>query len=116
MTYEALDKDGKPIAGRIVPDGGRVRVATMLMDAAPPAGLHQPGSATLTDADRDARAASYADRKRRLSDAWRTPAPAEPVAGAKSTPTTPAAAVATPSDTDARYAARCAGLEQAWRS
>ncbi|MBR0852142.1 hypothetical protein JQ543_30710 [Bradyrhizobium diazoefficiens] len=115
MTYEALDKDGKPIAGRAVPDGGRVRVPAMIMDTASAGTLHRPGSLPLADADRDRREAALADRDRRLSEAWKQPAPAQIPADAKPGQTTPPAAVAGASDAAARYAGRCAALETAWR-
>ncbi|TWI58290.1 hypothetical protein IQ16_08196 [Bradyrhizobium huanghuaihaiense] len=116
MKSEVFDRDGKRItlAGNVVPDGATVRVAQMIMDAAP-AGLHRPGSLPLADVDRDARQAAYEDRKRSLSDRWRHPAPAQPPAGAKAPQTTPPAPVAGVSDAEARYAERCAAVEQAWR-
>ncbi len=116
MKSEVFDKDGKRItlAGNIVPDGGTVRVPQMIMDAAP-AGLHRPGSLPLADAELEARQAAYEDRKRSLSDRWRQPAPAQLPADARSPQTTPPAPLAGVSDADARYAERCAALEQAWR-
>ncbi|MBR0994927.1 hypothetical protein JQ580_29885 [Bradyrhizobium japonicum] len=116
MKSEVFDKDGKRItlAGDVVPDGATIRVAQMIMDAAP-AGLHRPGSLPLADAEQDARQAAYEDRKRSLSDRWRQPAPAELAASAKSPPTPPPGPLAAVSDAEARYAERCAALEQAWR-
>lgn len=117
MNFQVLDKDGKPIsaAGKVVPDQATVRVPAMIMDSAPQTALHRPGSLPLTDADRDRREAVMADRDRRLSEAWKQPAPAQPPAGAKPPQTTPPAAVAGDSDADARYADRCAALERAYR-
>lgn len=116
MKSEVFDKDGKRItlAGNVVPDGGTVRVAQMIMDAAP-AGLHRPGSLPLADAERDARQAAYEDRKRSLSDRWRHPAPAQPPSGAIPPQTPPPAPLASVSDAEARYAERCAALERAYR-
>ncbi|MET4629439.1 hypothetical protein ABIB83_006478 [Bradyrhizobium sp. I1.8.5] len=118
MTYELFDKDGKRITpvGNVIPDGATLRVPQLVMDAAPRSLLHRPGSVPLAASERDAREAAYEDRKRRLSDQWRSPAPSEPVAGAKPAPTAPLAAVAGASDADVRYAARCGALEQAWRN
>lgn len=127
MTAQVLDKDGRPITltNKAVPDGAVVRVSQLLMDgatpprllmdAAPSGPLHRPGSLPLTDADRDRREAVMADRDRRLSEAWKQPAPAQHPAGAKPPQTTPPAAVAGASDADARYADRCAALERAYR-
>lgn len=128
MNFQVLDKDGRPITStnEAVPDGAIVRVPQLLMDgtaqlpqlvidAAPSAGLHRPGSLPLTDADRDAREAALADRDRRLSEAWKHPAPAQLPADAKPPQTAPAAPVAGVSDADARYADRCAALERAYR-
>lgn len=116
-TAEVFDKDGKRItlAGNVIPDGATIRVPHMTMDAAPEAGLRRPGSLPLTDADIDARQAAYEDRKRSLSDRWRQPAPAQPVAGARPPRTTPPAPVAGASDADAAYADRCAALERSYR-
>lgn len=116
MKSEVFDKDGKRItlAGNVIPDGATVRVAQMIMDAAP-GGLHRPGSLPLADAERDARQTAYEDRKRSLSDRWRQPAPAQPPASARAPQTTPPAPVAGAADAYARYAERCATLEQAWR-
>ncbi|WP_234679827.1 hypothetical protein [Bradyrhizobium monzae] len=112
-----FDKDGKRItlAGNVIPDGATIRVPRMLMDAAPPAILHRPGSLPLADAVMDARQAAYEDRKRSLSDQWRAPAPAQPLADAKAGQTTPPAAVGGASDAAAQYADRCAALERAYR-
>ncbi|WP_407186705.1 hypothetical protein [Bradyrhizobium centrosematis] len=116
MKSEVFDKDGKRITltGNVIPDGATVRVAQMIMDAAP-AGLHRPGSLPLADAELDARQTAYDDRKRSLSDRWRHPAPAQSPAGAIPRQTPPPAPMAGLSDADARYAERCAALEQAWR-
>lgn len=117
MKSEVYDKDGKRItlAGNVIPDGASVRVAQLVMDAAPTGMLHKPGSLPLADSERDSREAAYLERKRSLSDAWKHPAPAQPPAGAIPPQTTPPAPVAGVSDAEARYAERCAALEQAWR-
>lgn len=115
MNFQVLDKDGKPIStlGKVVPDRASVRV--LVMDAAPTGPLHQPGSLPLTDADRDAREAAYLERKRRLSDAFRHPALAQPPAAARPPQTTLPAPVPGVSDAEVRYAERCAALERAYR-
>ncbi|MFK4489570.1 hypothetical protein [Bradyrhizobium sp. USDA 336] len=116
MKSEVFDKNGKRItlAGNVIPDGATIRVPQMIMDAAP-AGLHRPGSLPLADAELDARQTAYDNRKRSLSDRWRQLAPAQLPAGAKPPQTTPPAPVAGVSDAEARYAERCAALEQAYR-
>lgn len=112
MKCEAFDKDGNPITDRIVPKGGRVRVAAMLMDAAPPPlqAMHRPGFAQLSDEHAEARERALADRDSRLSEAWKQPPPIQAPVTAKTAPTTPAAGA------DAGYAARLHRLENAWRS
>lgn len=112
MKSEAFDKDGNPITDRIVPNGGRVRVAAMLMDAAPAhmQGMHRPGFVQSSDEQSEARERALADRDRRLSDAWKQPAPIQAPQAAQIAPTTPAAAA------DAAHAGRIHRLENAWRS
>lgn len=109
MTSEVFDKDGNPITDRIVPNGGRVRVAAMLMDAASPPlqAMHRPGFVQLSDEHAEARERALEDRDRRVSEAWKQPAPIQAPPAA---PTTPAAGA------DAAYAARLHRLENAWRS
>ncbi|MGY4433700.1 hypothetical protein ACVWWO_006177 [Bradyrhizobium sp. F1.13.1] len=112
MKSEAFDKDGNPITDRIVPNGGRIRVAAMLMDAAPPSpqAKHRPGFVALSDEHAEGRETALADRDRRLSEAWKQPAPIPAPPAAKIAPTTPAAGA------DAGHAARIHRLENAWRS
>ncbi|WP_234684683.1 hypothetical protein [Bradyrhizobium monzae] len=117
MKSDVFDKDGKLItlAGNVIPDGAKIRVPHMIMDAAPPAMLHRPGSLPLADADTDARQTAYDDRKRSLSDRWKQPAPAQLPADARPGQTTPPAPVAAASDAAAQYAGRCAALERAYK-
>lgn len=112
MKSEAFDKYGNPITDRVVPNGGRVRVAAMLMDAAPssPQAMHRPGFVQLSDEHAEARERALADRDRRLSEAWRQPAPIQAPPAAQIAPTTPAAGA------DAVYAARLHRVQNAWRS
>ncbi|MCK1403594.1 hypothetical protein IVB45_01475 [Bradyrhizobium sp. 4] len=112
MNYEAFDRDGKPITNGNLPDGGRIRVTAMLMDAAPSPlqAMHRPGFVQLSDEHAEARETALADRDRRLSEAWKQPAPIQAPPAAKIAPTTPAAGA------DAGHAARIHRLENAWRS
>jgi hypothetical protein len=121
---EMYDRNGNLIDNQIVPDGGRLRVPQMMMDAAtidiaeitrramanqqPP--LHAPGfvPVSLTDAEIEARELARDQRKSKLSDAWRNP-PAIDASLAKKDEATPA------TDSEARYAARDKRLENAWR-
>jgi len=82
-----------------------------IADAALPQPLHRPGQIGISDALADTREQLRDDRKRRLSDAWRNPpAPLDAAAVANAQTTSPAAP-----DSEARYAARDARLENAWK-
>lgn len=119
---ELYDRHGNKLASGPLRDGEVLRVPYLLMDGAPPdiaaitraalsdsqaqpTGMHRPGAAVLTDADRDARESARDQRKAKLSDAWRNPSP---VAAhiEKHAPTTPTG------DAAARRDAR---LRDAWR-
>jgi hypothetical protein len=118
---EVYDAAGNPITGTIMPDGGRVFVRMTMMDAAPAdlpdaarrsladsnadTARHAPGGIALSDADRDTREKLLDARDKRVADAWRNPPP-EDQPGAQPAPT---------ADAEARYAARDARLEQAWK-
>jgi hypothetical protein len=118
---QIFDAAGNPITDTIMPDGGRVHVKMMMMDAAP-AGLadaarrafadsnpdtarHGPGGLALSDADRDAREKALDGRNARMTDAWRNP-PADEVKKDAAAPTT---------DLDALHAARNRRLEDSWK-
>ena len=105
-TIEMLDRDGKPIEGNILPDGGRLRTHMLMMDGAQPdfaaitraaiadshapqSAMHRPGSAVLTDADRAIREQSLDARDKRLVDAWKNPPAFNAAQIAKPAPTTP---------------------------
>lgn len=64
-------------------------------------------SLPMSDAEREVRAARYAERDRKLSDAWKTTPPLDVAQTAKAI---------TPAPSVDRYAARDARLQQAWRS
>ena len=116
------DKGRKLASGTIVPDGGKLKVSTLMMDAAPDitaitraaladaerpqAAFHKPSSAVLTDADLDARERQRADRKAKLSDAWRDPSAVNALQSEKPAPTTPTGDAADRRD---------ARLRDAWR-
>jgi hypothetical protein len=103
---QMFDKDGKPIHGDILPDGGRLRTHMLMMDSAQPdiaaitraaiadtqppqTAMHRPGSAALTDTDRDAREKARDARKASLSDAWRNPPTLDAAQIERPAPTTP---------------------------
>lgn len=112
MKSEVFDKDGNPITDRVVPNGGYVRVAATLMDAAPPQleAMNRPGFVQLSDEQVESRERALADRDRRLSEAWKQPAPIQAPPAAEIAPTTPATGA------DAAHAARIHRLQNAWRS
>jgi hypothetical protein len=119
---ELIDANGKKLAsGYIVPDGGKLRVPHLMMDAAP-AGIeaitktaladskpdtarHAPGGLALTDADREAREKALDARDKRVTDAWRNPPAQE--AQAKPGPV---------ADGEAAALRRDARLESAWKA
>lgn len=118
---EVYDAEGNPISDTIMRDGGRVFVRMTMMDAAPAiiteatrmaladsnpdTARHAPGSVAISDADRDAKEKLLGARDQRLADAWRNPPPEDQ----------PSAQPAPTADSEARYAARDARLEQAWK-
>lgn len=122
---ELYDEKGRKLAsGYQVPDGGQIKVPLAMMDAAPPdvvaitraavadaerpqAGMHRPGSAALTDADRATREQALAARDARLVQRWQQPPAPNAAQIEKTAPTT---------DADARYAQRIAKLESRWRN
>lgn len=121
---ELYDEKGRKVAsGTMVPDGGKLRVPALMMDAAgpditaitraamgdaerPQAAMHRPGSAALTDVDRAAREQALAARDARLVSAWKNPRPLDTAGTEKPAPTTPAG------DPAARRDAR---LRDAWK-
>jgi hypothetical protein len=97
---KVLDKNGRVIADKIVPDGGRLTVPTLLMDNKTISTTtvvtdttvgHRPGSLPLADADRQRRESMYRKRDAELSERWKitAPSPAETVQleQVRSTPT-----------------------------
>jgi hypothetical protein len=121
---EMYDKDGNLIDNQIVPDGGRLRVPQMMMDAATidiaeitrramadqQQPLHAPGfvPVSLTDAEIESKEMKRDARKAALSNAWKNPPAIDPTLAKKDE-----AAPAT--DSEARYLARDRRLENAWR-
>jgi hypothetical protein len=109
---EVLDAHGNVITGLVVPDGGRLVVSALLMDAKPlaaaivDADAHRPHSLPLSDAERAARMTRQALADKKLSERWRHPtasaAPAQPPAPGQQ-------------DRAALYAAVDQRLSQRWK-
>lgn len=120
------DRHGNIVEGGIVPDGGKMRVPHLLMDAAPAASIdaarkaladstpdtarHSPGGLALSDADLDSKARALDARDKRVSEMWKHP-PATPDVK-KDAATIPAV---TDADLDALHARRNARLEGSWK-
>ena len=121
---EIYDAEGKPIAGTIMPDGGRVFVKMTMMDASPDiaaltraamadagvGALHKPGTLVAdgvqAQIDATAREVRRDLRLDKLSDAWRNPAAQQVVADINAAPQI---------DLEAFHDKRNARLADAWK-
>lgn len=100
---------------RVLKDGESIRIPMFMMDSlsrvvggdTPSVAGHRPGSLPMTDAERISREELYAQRDKRISDAWRDPPALEP--SQAKTAIVPAASADI-------YERRDARLRDAWRS
>jgi hypothetical protein len=122
---QIFDRHGRKVTGSIVPDGGKITVPLLMMDAAPDLSeithramadtndqpqatlLHRPGSAVLSDGERASRERAIADRDARLVSAYKSVPALDSAPTDRTQRTTPLTAASAADARDAR-------LRSAW--